>query len=526
VRPVFAFAAAGPGNASSPNHCQQEVKRIQAFAAIGAGHAARISKAQGSTCSQANDPVPPPTTPPTRRPFASNYVGFSIEVPSAADMIGKAPQPIRTPFATLVKQLHHSDKQDPTLIRVGGNSADESVWNPDGQRLPPQYHVEYNITQLDLASYRRFGDALGGTAAFVLDLSFIRGDDPSWPAAQVAAIGAGIGWDHIHAVSIGNEIDLFARIGLRPENYTYDESKAEWELYAKALYAAGLPASSIRGATWCCFGETFDAAAFGDLAASFRDQLLDMSYHRYPLSHCDGHSTTLADLLQAHASTGQAAMMQPFADAAHAAGLPFVIGESNSVACGGQDEVSNVLGASLWAVDYLLAMSTTGARTVNFHGGPRGYYAAIQFSSSAPGTPPTVQPLFYAMRVIAEVTANSSQMLALETVESSNPQVRVWALAQGDAQVFVVVHKDPGAAGAAAVSASRSDSGGQAQGRLAVLSAPGGVTAKDGLSWAGQTWDGSQDGMPLGQRSTSAVPGDAGTYTFQVDPGTVAVLWT
>jgi hypothetical protein len=441
-------------------------------------------------------------------------------------MIGKSPNPPRTEFWNLIDGLHHSTTQEPTVIRGGGNSADESVWNPDHTVDEAGYHVTYNITMDDLKSFNAFGELSGSTVAFVADLSFIRGDNASWPAAQVAAMGATIGWGHIHAVSIGNEVDLFAENGLRPANYTYAQSKPEFSLYADAVVAAGLPPKFIRGATWCCFKTNFQAPSFADYAKTFASVLKDMSYHRYPLSHCDGHSNTLADLLQPRASSGQATDLLPYSQGSAAAGLPFVVGESNSAACGGEDLVSNVMGTALWAVDYMFSLTTINATMVNFHGGPNGLYPAVAFNSTDPGTPPDVRPLYYAMRVFAEATANGGRVLETDYV-SSNQQIRVWAVEAGSSTTFVVVHKDPDATAAAAVTLQRKDGSGAGTASVATLGAgSSGEFAKYGLHWAGQTFDGSVDGKPVGQRTTTPVAkATDGSYTIQVEPGTVAVVW-
>lgn len=441
-------------------------------------------------------------------------------------MIGKSPNPPRVEFWNLVRGLHHSTTQAPTIIRAGGNSADESVWNPNLDEDEAGYHVTYNITMDDLHSYGAFGQLSEGSVAFVPDLSFIRGNNASWPAGEVAAIGSTIGWDYIHAVSIGNEIDLFAGNGLRSKNYTYEQYKPEFALYAAALHAAGLPPNFIRGATWCCFSGDFKSPEFEDYAKTFAGVLKDMSYHRYPLAHCGGRLNSLADLLQPSASSGQADDLKPYSQGAFAAGLPFIVGESNSVACGGEDMVSNVMGTTLWAVDYMFSLTTINATKVNFHGGPSGYYAAVAFNSSDPGTPPDVRPLYYAMRLFAEATANGGQVLETDYV-SSNQQIRVWAVEAGSSTTFVVVHKDPNATAAASVTLQREDGAGASPAQMATLDAgSGGVMAKYGLQWAGQTFDGSVDGNPVGERTTTPVAKTAGgLYTIQVQPGTIAVVW-
>jgi hypothetical protein len=61
------------------------------------------------------------------------------------------------------------------------------------------------------------------------------------------------------------------------------------------------------------------------------------------------------------------------AAATQAAGLEFWIGESNSVACGGQPNISDVFASALWAVGWLHAGAMANVSGINFHGGEGTY---------------------------------------------------------------------------------------------------------------------------------------------------------
>ena len=45
-----------------------------------------------------------------------------------------------------------------------------------------------------------------------------------------------------------------------------------------------------------------------------------------------------------------------------------------------------------------------------------------------------------------------------------------------------------------------------------------------GLSWAGQTYDGTTDGTPRGKRVGATIPSSDGKFYFGVHPATIAVL--
>ena len=58
-----------------------------------------------------------------------------------------------------------------------------------------------------------------------------------------------------------------------------------------------------------------------------------------------------------------------FVAMAEAKGVPFVVGESNSVSCGGGAGVSNTFASSLWVPHFLAELSKGGVERVNIHGG-------------------------------------------------------------------------------------------------------------------------------------------------------------
>jgi len=224
-------------------------------------------------------------------------------------------------------------------------------------------------------------------------------------------------------------------------------------MYASAIQASGFPPAKIQGATFCCEQDKFDDGFVNDYVHRFKAVLGTNSYHRYPTAHCNGGSTTLAKLLSPESSRDQARYLSRFSIASRQQGTPFVIGESNSVACGGQDEVSNVLGTSLWGMDYLMSLASINVTSMNFHGGPRGIYPPIAFNSTSAGSAPDVRPLYYGALLFSETVANHSVLLGLEAGHSDNLQVRTWMARDGitGGLRLLVIHKDPNATEAALV---------------------------------------------------------------------------
>lgn len=100
------------------------------------------------------------------------------------------------------------------VVRVGGNSADESCWLPRAGAQPVApvgCSCSYNITSVDLDTYRSFAAEaarLGANVSFVLNTNLGCGS-PKLGAAHIKAISDSGLWTLVHAVEIGNEIDKF-----------------------------------------------------------------------------------------------------------------------------------------------------------------------------------------------------------------------------------------------------------------------------------------------------------------------------
>lgn len=304
------------------------------------------------------------------------------------------------------------------------------------------------------------------------------------------------------------------------------------EQVAHAVAAA--PPRLFQGAVSCCKhagGDFFDGLQ--GYVQRNAPKLRSLSFHRYPTSRCNGSDPDLSTLLQPHASSGQAQVLVPLAEWCRDAGVPLVVGEANSVACGGTANVSDVLGAALWAADALLELARINATAVNFHGGPQGPYAPVAFHPSAPSAP-LVRPLYYGMLLAAEATANAARFLDAAVTTTDPTNLAVHALLDGStgSTRLVIIHKDLAQAAATPMPVTVQL---PAQHRLQAappvatlvrLHAPSsGVFATSGISYAGLSFDGSPDGLPVTPRSyepVSAQPG--GIYAFQIWPLTAVVL--
>jgi len=450
-------------------------------------------------------------------PVPTDYASFSFEVTGVLRFTGRSPAAPKQSFVQLLDNLKMASKgnRGPQL-RVGGNSADESWWDPEGK--PKPHGITYDISPVDIISVNNLARAVNGTIVF--DLNFRQANSPDWAVNHMRAIVQHVGFDNVEAVEIGNEPDLYDHNGIRTSSFKLSDFISQSQMYQKALVAIpGVPQKIVQGWVVCC--ESSWWRQNGQYLDAMKDKLRTISWHRYPLSHCGGHEVTMKELLEDAASIGQAKMYSPYVAQAIRAGVPFVIGEGNSVSCGGMPGVSDRYGATLWAIDFMLNMALVNVSRINFHGGGTGPYTAIAYSSDD-ATIPDVRPLYYGMLTFATSTAGNAAFTTNQ-VKSSNPLIKVFTLTRSSSWVVVVIHKDMDATQDADVSVSLpSGRGGTAS--LGIVSAKD-VYASDGLKIFGQTFDGTQNGKPMGSQVFDSVkPDGSGAYRFTLKRFNVAVL--
>ncbi|RYY26225.1 MAG: hypothetical protein EOO04_10915, partial [Chitinophagaceae bacterium] len=233
----------------------------------------------------------------------------------------------------------------------------------------------------------------------------------------------------------------------------------------------------------------------------------------------------------------------PYAAVARAAGKPYRISEINSVRCFGEPGVSDAFEASLWLTDVLFEYVKLGAAGVNIHSNiwnkVHGWDAHGAFlfdipqrqyrSANSHVQPPAgykftnqyqlrkVLPLYYGMLFFAEATANRARLIPVE--HNSPARLKIWATKdQVSGQVNVtIINKDTAVSGKILLRLP-----GYSAGEVKRLVAPS-YKASDGITIAGQTFDGSIDGHPIGNAYAETVQGNGGVFEISVG-ATSAVL--
>ena len=383
--------------------------------------------------------APRPGALPTTQPKAEVTIaagGHPIRIPES--FLGLSTEYWATPAwdregAVLDRVLSflHVPGDGPLVLRIGGDSANEALWESEVGEFP-EWIVE--LTPSWLAQTSALARQAG--VRLILDLNVITASpeiSAQWAGAAEAALPRG----SIAGFEIGNEPDLYSRsywikvvaqtIAASqplPDSLSPAAYAADFGQYAGAVaaVAAGVPllgpavASPVRGPHW-----------ISALLASQHPGLRAVTAHQYPYSACARPGSprfpTIARLLGEPATVGMAKALEPGIRLAAHAGLPFRLTELNSVTCGGRPGVSNTFATALWAPDALFELLRAGVNAVNIHVRPGTSNAAFWLSSHGL----SANPLLYGLVLFARAVGHGSELVPLH-VAAHGLALKVWAV--------------------------------------------------------------------------------------------------
>jgi hypothetical protein len=358
-------------------------------------------------------------------PVPRSYLGLSTEywaLPVYARHL--------TIFERVLKLLHVPG-DGPMVLRIGGDSADHSFWDPRVKDVPSwAFTLTPEWTEMTAGLVHRLGVRL------IIDLNLIT-NTPETAAAWAQAAEARLPHHSILGFEIGNEPDIYSHTGWMrittgdlmtggaplPRALTLHDYLDDFRSYATTLreVAPHLPLIGPALAEPRAHGRWVRA-----LLAARPAGLSMISVHRYPYSACvrrrSASFPTIARILSPQASTLLAARLAPLAAAAHRAGLPFRLTELNSVTCGGRPGVSDTFATALWAPDTLFALLRSRADGVNLH--VRANTINAPFAFSARGL--FARPLLYGLIMFSRALEGGRALLPAHV--HGIPSLHAWII--------------------------------------------------------------------------------------------------
>lgn len=434
------------------------------------------------------------TTAGTQIP--TSFMGLSHEWGTAQTIMGDSATSVNSIYRQLLNNLT-AYGSGPIILRIGGNSTD----------------VTGEPTATTVQPFAELAKALG--THFYLGVN-LGSDNVNLATDQAQAYLSQMPAGSVEAIEIGNEPDNYASSGMRTAPYTFQDYVTDFNTW-KASISPLLPSEThLMGASWGSTSMLSNIQAYDSNEAS---ALTPFSQHYYVAS---GKAANPDDILL----TPSSATVGPNAVAAavittHDFGLPFRMGEMNSLYCGGETGISDAFESALWAVDVMFEYASVGVDGVNWHVGNGGAYAAFEFTVQSSGTSTTyslesVRPLYYGLLFFQAATGNNAHLLPVTLSTQAN--LKAWATVDAsNTPRLVLINKDETSTGTVVVTLTGYN---HAQVlRLSALS----YQSTSGVTFAGQTFDGSTDGTIQGTQTVEAIDGVNGVFQIPM-PITSAAL--
>jgi hypothetical protein len=295
---------------------------------------------------------------------------------------------------------------------------------------------------------------------------------------------------------------------MRPPSYGFEDYLTDFNTWKTGIMPLLPSSTKLMGPSFG--GSWFSNANAVSFTAAEASALTIFSQHHYV---ADGKADNPDDilLLPGSATAGLEGVAAVVATTHHY-GIPFRMGEMNSLYDGGEAGISNAFQSALWAVDAMFEYANVGVDGVNWHGGgwsPYNYFDVICDHVGGTNTfiLSAVHPVYYGLLFFQAATGHGSRLLPVTLSTQAN--LKAWATIDASGTTrLVLLNKDENSTGSVDVTLS-----GYHHAQIYRLTAPS-YQSTSGVTFAGQTFDGSANGVIQGTQMIESV--DASDGVFEV----------
>jgi hypothetical protein len=418
-----------------------------------------------------------------------------------------------------VVSLLHVPGNGALILRIGGDSSDRALYDPQTRRGP---RWAFALTPRFATRTERIVRALH--LHVILDLNLLTASPMSaaaWATEAEKAFPRG----SIIGYEIGNEPDLYGHAfwlrvtqpnsfaPLLPGEATPAAYAADYDAFAQVVRRIG-PGVPLLGPA-----VSNPASGIGWIRALLErphPRLREITAHLYPYSGCAIASSprhpTIDRILSEQASAGMARSVRPMVLLARRAGLAARLTEFNSVTCGGLRGVSNSFATALWAPDAIFALIRAGLSGANLH--VRLHTINSPFTFDSHGL--LARPLLYGLILFTRMIGPGAQLMPVQLHSPSSPRLTAWAVEVAGHQLHVLlIDKGPRSA------IVNLDLPATEPATVQRLLAPS-VSSRSGVTLAGQAI--GEHGGWRGRRQIERVRSEADHYAVTVSPYSAALL--
>ena len=365
------------------------------------------------------------------------------------------------------------------MLRLGGNTSETTVWRAGGEK--PDGDDSHVIRPAAIDALASLLEAINWRLIYGLNLA--RGN-PEAAAEEALYVARAVG-PRLAAFQIGNEPDGFGIwSGERPSTYNVGAFLKEWGQFHAAIRAR-VPTAPFAGPAIA--GE---AGWMRPFIKSAPDGLVMVTRHFYADGPARAPHISMEGLLRATERASK--VLDEMRTISRTYGLPYRIGEANSVFMEGQPGVSDAFGSALWGLEFMFQTASADAAGLNLHTGDAKAYTPI---GPGEGGRHVARPLYYGTVMFNEATRRTLLLPARFTAPDLN--MAAYATRAGDGELRVcLINKEFEKAARVAIETGRPF----ASASILRLTAPS-VHATDGVSLGGSSIDDFGRWMPE-QRET------------------------
>ncbi|KAG8168393.1 hypothetical protein KVR01_001142 [Diaporthe batatas] len=402
----------------------------------------------------------PESVPEGRQIVDASFQSYSIEFSYMLDFAGNASHP-NVYSHQMLQNLGDIAGSYP-IIRAGGTTQNRNTYVANqSEALIARFSTPGADQPASLtvgpAWFESFQQFPEGTK-YIYGLNFYDGEEGMAQAVlQAGAAYRGIDKD-LYAFEIGNEVNSWPGGSRRPANYTTKSYVDQWTEFADAIGKDALGEDDAKLQPLfqgCAFtaprdidpgnNSVWNVQSVLELGLARSGRLKTVADHDYMGANCEGSKipTIKDNILNHHRMTSLMWYHEALGNFSASQGMPYVLGETNSISCQGTPGVSDAFASALWAVDYVLYVATLRISRLHFHMGTAYRYSPWQ-PITVNGTAPFAKPLYYGNLFTASALSGGNKQVQILLNETSLTAYAVFdagssgsdiATAQGSASV-------------------------------------------------------------------------------------------
>ncbi len=380
-------------------------------------------------------------TPPLHASAYVNpsFAGFGIEPSNLFSFTGTE-EPNQLTFNLIDNLADYTGK--PPHIRIGGNTADYMVFDNTQDEwawiLNKHAKGEGHFKPNHMIIGPRFFQAanrfpLGTPMTWGLNMAY---DEPDWEVQIITMANQTITEvknPDLVSFEMGNEPDLWVQNGFRSGQWTAKRYIAEWTtrahaIWDKVLKPNNIPSNFFEGAcTASTIGTDFQIKDLVGLdinrkvAGSGTSYLAGWNQHDYfYFVGVSSYTITLEYLMRLQTTEDQFTAWVEQVEQSKATHLPYSVREMGVVGPVGMAGISDVFGAALWTLNFLMYTASLGIYSVQFHmtdnSNASAWQPVVMYDRE-----PFVRPLYSGIAAFDQIIGSSCSAQVSQTKITTHP---------------------------------------------------------------------------------------------------------